>query len=112
MEKNRITVTLAGQDFKIVGSSSYEEVKQLEEMVNMRINDVKSKYPTMSVNRCVLLAMLNMADELKMAKNNYETLDKKISMLRSVSAPSRTEALRNETKKSEAEKSVKPTVGV
>ncbi len=112
MDKNKVTVTLAGQDFKVVGSSSYEEVKQLEEMVNMRISDVQSKYPTMSVTRCILLAMLNMADELKIAKNNYETLDRKISMLRSVSTPSRTESFRNETKKSAAEKSVKPTVGV
>lgn len=82
MEKNRRTINLVGQEFHIVGSGSSEYIKKLENMVNKRVEDVMNKYPEMSMNRCALLAMLNMADELYTFKRNYETLDNKISQLR------------------------------
>lgn len=82
MDRNRITISLSGQDFRIVSSDSTEYIKSLEGMVNRRIAEVQNQYPSMSVNRCTLLAMLNMEDELAKVRANYEALDAKISQLR------------------------------
>lgn len=65
VDKTRMTVTLAGSSFNIVSTDSVEYMRKLEGMVNRRIEAVRKQYPSLSGNRCTLLAMLNMADELE-----------------------------------------------
>lgn len=82
MSKNSTVVNLAGQEFRISGSEDAEYIKSLEELVNLRIQDVLHQYPGMSMNRCTLLAMLNLEDELAKMKESYDALDAKIAQLR------------------------------
>ena len=64
MEKSHIILKLARQDFRIVCSESPEYMKTLEAAVNTRIESIRKKYPSMSTMRIVLLAMLDMEDDL------------------------------------------------
>ena len=74
MEKSHITLNLARQDFRIVCAESPEYMKSLENAVNARIEAIKKKYPTMSTMRVVLLAMLDMEDDLFKMNIKYEEI--------------------------------------
>ena len=82
MDKTRVTLNVAGQEFRLAGGDSEEYMRQLASEVNARIDEVQQQYPQMSTTRCTLLAMLNMADELKKLHSRYNEVDKKISELR------------------------------
>lgn len=64
MEKSHVILNLARQDFRIVCQETPEYMKALEGAVNSRIERIQKKYPSMSTMRCVLLAMLDMQDDL------------------------------------------------
>lgn len=82
MDKIRTKVTLAGQDFFIIGSGSDDYVKKLERTVNLRIEEVSRAYPSLGLNHCTLLAMLNLTDEYMQLKNSSEQIDAKLAQLR------------------------------
>ena len=86
MEKTRVTLNIAGQEFRLAGGESEEYMRRLAGDINGRINEIQQQYPQMSTTRCTLLAMLNMADELYKLRADYSELDKKISELREVRA--------------------------
>lgn len=64
MEKSHVILSLARQDFRIVCSETPEYMHSLETAVNARIETIRKKYPSMSTMRIVLLAMLDMQDDL------------------------------------------------
>ena len=82
MEKTRTSVVLAGQEFKLTGTESEEYIKQLSDYVNGKINEIQRTYPNLSTGNCVLLASLNMADELHKLRADYDALDQRIAQLR------------------------------
>lgn len=82
MDKIKTKVTLAGQEFFIVGSGNEEYVKRLERSVNQRIEEVSRAYPSLGLNHCTLLAMLNLTDEYMQLKNSSEQIDAKLAQLR------------------------------
>ena len=84
MDKTRVTLNIAGQEFRLAGGESEEYMRRIAGDVNARIEEVQRQYPQMSTTRCTLLAMLNMADELSKLRADYGELDKKISELREV----------------------------
>ncbi len=82
MEKNRMIIRVAGQEFKLSGDESEQYMQGLAETVNSRISEVQHRYPMLSTGNCVLLAALNMADELTKLRADYEALDQRIADLR------------------------------
>ena len=80
MDNNRTIVRIAGMEFKLTGDESQQY--SLAEMVNAKVDEVKRTYPMLSTGNCVLLAALNMADELTKLRSDYEALDQRISDLR------------------------------
>ena len=86
MEKTRVTLNIAGQDFRLAGGESEEYMRRLAGDINSRIDEIQKQYPQMSTTRCTLLAMLNMADELSKLRADYGELDKKITELREARA--------------------------
>lgn len=80
--KTRTSVVLAGQEFKLTGTESEEYIKQLSDYVNGKINEIQRTYPNLSTGNCVLLASLNMADELHKLRADYDALDQRIAQLR------------------------------
>ncbi|MDO5112501.1 MAG: cell division protein ZapA [Clostridia bacterium] len=82
MEKTRTVVNLGGQDFKITCDDSEAYIKELAKFVNKKIEEIQYQYPALSTGNCVLLATLNMADELHKLREDYDALDSRISQLR------------------------------
>lgn len=82
MDKTKVTLNIAGQEFRLAGGDSEEYMRGLSADINSRINEIQQQYPQMSTTRCTLLAMLNMTDELYKLREAYSELDKKISELR------------------------------
>mgnify|MGYP001228410089 CR=1 FL=1 len=82
MDKNRAVVSVAGQEFRLSGDESEQYMRTLADDVNSRIDKIQSQYPTLSTGNAVLLACLNMADELYKLRSDYEALDERISQLR------------------------------
>ena len=72
MDNNRTIVRIAGQEFKLTGDESQQYMDSLADMVNARVDAVKRTYPMLSTGNCVLLAALNMADELTKLRSDYE----------------------------------------
>ena len=75
MDNNRTVVRIAGMEFKLTGDESQQYMDSLAEMVNAKVDEVKRTYPMLSTGNCVLLAALNMADELTKLRSDYEALD-------------------------------------
>ena len=82
MEKNRVAVRVAGQEFKLAGDESEQYMRELANEVNSRIDKMQRQYPTLSTGNAVLLVCLNMADELTKLRSDYEELDSRIAQLR------------------------------
>ena len=84
MEKKRMTIVLAGQEFRIASGSDVEYMQKLSAQVNDRIKRMQAQFPDQSTSRCALLAMLEMADELSSIRAESDEVDKKLSELRSL----------------------------
>lgn len=92
MEKTRTVVTLAGQEFKLHCDDSEEYIQSLAKYVNGTIAKFQREYPGLSTGNCVLLASLEMADELFKLREDYDALDSRISQLREMPRPNQTTA--------------------
>ncbi len=82
MEKNRVAIKIAGQEFRLSGDESEQYMRELANEVNSRIDKMQRQYPTLSTGNAVLLVCLNMADELAKLRSDYEELDSRIAQLR------------------------------
>ncbi|MBQ3200654.1 MAG: cell division protein ZapA [Clostridia bacterium] len=82
MEKTKISVVLAGQEFKLAATESEEYILELAQYVNQNVEEIQQRYPNLSTANCVLLASLNMADELHKLRADYDALDQRIAQLR------------------------------
>ncbi len=82
MEKNHVTAHIAGQDFRLSSQDSEEYVRKIANYVNEKIEEIQRAYPTLSTGNCVILAALNLSDELHKLREDYNALDSRISELR------------------------------
>ena len=84
MEKTRTTVTLAGQQFRLSATESEEYIQNIAAYVNKKIEESQAAYPGLGTSSCVLLAALDLADELQKLKEDYKALDSRIDQLRNL----------------------------
>ena len=84
MDKNRVVLNLAGQEFRISSASDAEYLRKLEAEVNSRIRKIQEQYPGESTSRCALLAMLNMSDEVIRLSEETNEFSLKLAELRSL----------------------------
>lgn len=82
MDKTHTTVHIAGQDFRLAGDESEAYIRRIAGYVNEKIDEVQRNYPTLSTGNCVILAALNLSDELHKLREDYDALDSRISELR------------------------------
>lgn len=82
MDKTHITVEVGGQNFRLAAEESEVYVRKIAKYVNEKIDEVQRAYPNLSSGNCVLLAALNLSDELHKLKEDYDALDSRISELR------------------------------
>lgn len=82
MDKTHITVEIGGQSFRLAAEESEVYVRNIAKYVNDKIEEVQRAYPNLSSGNCVLLAALNLSDELHKLREDYDALDSRISELR------------------------------
>ncbi len=82
MDKTHTTVHVAGQDLRLSGTDSEAYIRQIADYVNQKIDEVQRAYPSLSTGNCVILAALNLSDELHKLREDYNALDSRISELR------------------------------
>ncbi len=88
MAKTQVTVHVAGQEFRLNGAESEEYILKVAQYTEDQINAIQEKYPSLSNGACVILAAINMADELMKLREQYAELDRRIDALRSIPQPS------------------------
>ncbi|MCE5236355.1 MAG: cell division protein ZapA [Clostridiaceae bacterium] len=82
MDKTRTVVRVAGQELKLSASESEEYMQMLAKYADRKFEEVQSAYPNLSTVNCLVLASLNMADELHRLRAEYDALDSRIAQLR------------------------------
>ena len=75
MDKTHTTVHVAGQDLRLSGTDSEAYIRQIADYVNQKIDEVQRAYPSLSTGNCVILAALNLSDELHKLREDYNALD-------------------------------------
>ncbi len=70
----KVTVNIYGQEYTIKGQESEEYIKKLAGIVDKKMQDIGSKNSHIPSIKVAVLAALNMADELKKIKHEYEWL--------------------------------------
>lgn len=82
MDKNRVTVYIAGQELRLACDDSDEYICRVAGYVNEKVEEVQGQYPNLSTANCLILAALNLSDELHKLREDYDALDSRISELR------------------------------
>ncbi|MCL0101138.1 cell division protein ZapA [Peptococcaceae bacterium] len=73
-KENRVKIEICGQPYILKGSESPEYMKELSKYVDEKIKQVQSRNPKLSLDKAAVLAAINIADELKKFKADYEEL--------------------------------------
>ncbi|HOA35652.1 MAG TPA: cell division protein ZapA [Bacillota bacterium] len=73
--KNRVTVTIMGDEYTIRGSSSPESLEEAARHVDRLMRSLAEKNRQLSGYKIAVLAALNLADELLKAKHDYPRFD-------------------------------------
>lgn len=68
MEKTRTVVHIAGQEFKLSGLDSEEYIQKIAIYLNRKVEEVQRTYPTLSTTHAVIMAALDITDELHKQK--------------------------------------------
>jgi cell division protein ZapA len=82
MDKTRTVVHVAGMELKLSGSESEDYMQMLAKYVDRKFDEIQSTYPNLSTVNCLVLASLNVADELHRLRAEYDALDSRIAQLR------------------------------
>ncbi|MEW6230108.1 MAG: cell division protein ZapA [Bacillota bacterium] len=72
--RNRVTVSIVGEDYTIRADVDPEYVKLLARVVDERIRAALAANPRLARSRATILACLSIADELQKLKARYEEL--------------------------------------
>ena len=81
MEKTRTRVMVAGQEFRLAGDGSEDYIRDLADYLNKKIEEIQRANPSVSTGNCVILAALQITDELKQLRVDYDALDSRIREL-------------------------------
>ena len=64
MENNKVSVTINGRMYTLVSEETTEYMRELSDYVNKNVQKVKDKNPALMGERPIVLAALNICDEL------------------------------------------------
>ena len=77
--QNRVEVVIFDNTCVIVGEEDEEYIKSIAEYVDDKIREIADQTKTVSTVRAVILAAINIADELFKIKNEHSYLQKSLS---------------------------------
>lgn len=72
MDKNRITVIIDGQEYKVITEDNEMHVLKISEMVDKKIREIKTNAKSLNSSMVSVLAAMNIADEYIKFMDSYE----------------------------------------
>lgn len=72
MEKTRVTVSIAGKQYSIVSAVDPDYIKEVADYLNTKLKEVSENYPNIPETKIIVLAALNITDELFQVKKNLK----------------------------------------
>ena len=78
MMKNRLTVSINGRMYTLVSEESTEYMNKLAECVNNKLDEIKKNNSSLLGERPIVLAALNICDELQKAESASKLLSENI----------------------------------
>ena len=114
MENNKVSVTINGRMYTLVSDETIEYMRELSDYVNVNVQKVKDKNPALMGERPIVLAALNICDELfkanrggkimfEKAQKNYEELVAENKRLRESLNDSDVSSLKRQLESAKAE---------
>jgi len=73
-ERNRVVVSIFGEEYPIKGPGRPEYVQELAATVDRKMRRVSEVYPKLSANRVAVMAALWLADDLFKLREQHERL--------------------------------------
>lgn len=74
-------VVILGQRYRIKGDYPPEYIQELADFVDSKMREVREQHPQITPLKVAVLTALNIADELKMTKREFETVSKDIRLI-------------------------------
>ena len=71
---DRAKVEVLGEVFYVKADPRNEAIGKTSDFLVSQINDLESRYPSLSAKRLAILAAFNMADELLRLREDYEQI--------------------------------------
>lgn len=76
-----IEIEILGQRYKVKGDYPPEYIKELAEFVDSRMRELRDKSPHLTPLKTAVITALNIADELKRTKKEFEAVSKGIKLM-------------------------------
>lgn len=72
--KNKVTVEIYGQKYKLMGKVSAGHLQMVAQFVNEKMNEIGEKSPALDTVKISVLSAINIADEYFKLKKEHEEL--------------------------------------
>ena len=73
-QEERTQVEFLGETFTIKGEVNQEDIRRTSDYLNLQMDALKNRYPSLSAKSLAILTAFNLADELIRVKRDYEDL--------------------------------------
>ena len=107
MEKQKMTVCLAGKNYTLVSSDPPEYVRRVAALVNRRLNEMEMA-GGMPSPQAAVLACMNLADELLKAKDENTELKKRMQKMLADQTEKTESGMEQEARNSEPKRMPEP----
>ncbi len=71
-KKNKVSVTICGEEYVIKGETDVEHIERVAEVVHQKMMQITMGNPRLPRNRAAVLVALNLADELVRLQADYK----------------------------------------
>lgn len=72
--KNKVTVEIYGQKYKLMGKVSAGHLQMVAQFVNEKMNEIGEKSPALDTAKISVLSAINIADDYFKLKKEHEEL--------------------------------------
>jgi cell division protein ZapA len=81
-QKNRATVEIYGQQYKVVGAESAAHIRFVASMVDEKMREIGSMNPVLDTSKLAVLTAVNAVNDYIKLKEQYEKLEIEIKKLK------------------------------
>jgi cell division protein ZapA len=81
-QKNRATVDIYGQQYKVVGAESAAHIRFVASMVDEKMREISSMNPMLDTSKLAVLTAVNAVNDYIKLKEQYKQLEIEIKRLK------------------------------